>query len=70
MSDAEREVLWSPAACDGVNVAAADAASVDLDIDIVVAEGFRDELCFFKYAFAVIYLVTYFTFVEGGPCLS
>jgi hypothetical protein len=42
--DAEWEVLRSPAAGDGVDIATADAAGFDFDVHVVVAEGFWGEL--------------------------
>lgn len=38
MTDAEGEVLLAPAAGDSVQVAAADSAGFNLDVDIVVFE--------------------------------
>ena len=44
VADAEGEVLWPPAARDGVYIAAADTACLDLDVDVVVVERFGGEL--------------------------
>jgi len=42
--DSEREALLAPAAVDGVDIAAAHAAALDLDVDVVVAKRLGLEL--------------------------
>lgn len=44
MADGKGEVLLAPTSGDGVHVAAADTAALDLDIDVVVAERLGLEL--------------------------
>jgi hypothetical protein len=44
MPDGQRVVLRSPAAAEGVDIAAAHAATLDLDVDVIVAEGFGSAL--------------------------
>jgi hypothetical protein len=44
VADAEGEALAAPAAADGVDIGAADAAGLDLDLDIVVLEGLGRDL--------------------------
>jgi hypothetical protein len=68
--DAEREVLRSPAAGDGVDIASADTTGFDFDVHVVVAEGFWGELYFFRRRVLIVEIGTYFTFVEGSPCLG
>lgn len=44
MTDAQREVLLSPTAADRVQIAGADSAGLNLDIDIVIAKGLGGQL--------------------------
>ena len=48
MSDSQGELLLAPAAADGVEIAAADATGLDLDVDVVVAKGFGVKLILVK----------------------
>jgi hypothetical protein len=43
VANGEGELLLAPSAVDRVNIASAHSAALDLDIDVVVAEGLRLE---------------------------
>lgn len=49
MSNGQGEVLVSPASADGVYITATHAAALDLDVDIMVTEGFWLELILVKF---------------------
>ena len=44
VANRQREVLVSPTAADGVHVGTADAAGLDLDLDVEIFEGLGDDL--------------------------
>ena len=44
MTDAEGEFLVAPAAGDGVHIGGADAAGLDLNLDVVILEWFGYDL--------------------------
>jgi hypothetical protein len=44
VANGQREVLVSPAAADGVYIGTADAAGLDLDLDVEIFEGLGDDL--------------------------
>ena len=54
VTDGKGKVLLAPSSADGVDVAAADTAALDLDVDVVVTEGLGLE----------------FVLVEFKPCVG
>ena len=50
MSNAERKVLLSPAAADGMNITGTDSACFDLNVDIIVTEWLWFELILVEFS--------------------